>query len=169
MHSNQLLVLLQHSIKSSGSDDDHVGTCLRSFIYICFWRNLVPSSEHYKAQHTLIFSITNKTSAVFHWIGYSDNKNDNKRRTDLRLSKWFIVDVDPALGPFNTAEVGSVADFLVVHTTSIFRIELGRVNEWLCTYRFGFNRITGGRGRKAGTQSGPIRTVYREMRPIMAL
>jgi hypothetical protein len=54
---------------------------------------------------------------------------------EFRLSKWFIVDVDSALGSLRFVDVGSVADVLEVHGATVFRVKVSRVGECSCIYR----------------------------------
>jgi hypothetical protein len=48
----------------------------------------------------------------------------------------YFFDVDLVLGPLCLVEVSNVADILEVPAFSIFRVEMSRVNEYSCMYRF---------------------------------
>jgi hypothetical protein len=60
--------------------------------------------------------------------------------TDFRLSRWIIVDVDSALGSFH----GMVWEILPTFRRYIFRVEISRLSECSCIYKFWSNRPKGG-------------------------
>jgi hypothetical protein len=57
--------------------------------------------------------------------------------------------------------VGSVADMWEIRATPIFRVEMSRVGECSCIYRFGPKDPWGGRG--AGSLCTTLRIVDRDM------
>jgi hypothetical protein len=63
----------------------------------------------------------------------------------MRLAEFTPVYADSVLGSLYHMDVGSTANVLEVYAASIFRVEVNRISQCLCIYRFWSNRLMRGR------------------------